>query len=239
MVSPLLTAPRGHARGTHPPPTAHHPPLPAAGKSAPPRASSGGSPTQQPARGGSLPSSRPAGGSLTLADNPTPCPCPCPRRHLNDHPQVLSPSVKEPHFFRKLCNEEECPEAAQARFVEQVLRLSAAAAGGQQQAAFEASATYAKNGQDIAAVMAREMPWLRVAATLREPISQIISRMRHHEAHEERFSGEPCLWTRPLYDCLVEDLNSERCCCLVTRPALRCSALLCFAVGRLCCSGVE
>jgi hypothetical protein len=123
---------------------------------------------------------------------------------------VLAPSVKEPHFFRKLCSEEECPAAAQSRYLEQVLRRSAAAAGGLRQAAFEATATYGKNGQDIAAVMAREMPWLRVAATLREPISQIISRMRHHEAHEERFSGEPCLWTRTLYDCLVEDLNSER-----------------------------
>lgn len=78
--------------------------------------------------------------------------------------------------------------------------------------AFEASTHYAMNGDPLAAGVAKAMPWVKIVASLREPISRAASMLIHMKDRD----GEGCL-AEPgadLYTCLSTASQ------LINRPGL-------------------
>jgi hypothetical protein len=106
------------------------------------------------------------------------------------HPQVAPSSPKEPEFFRAECgwDAEACPRRAARLYLREVLKLPKFVAGGGAAAHFEASTHYVRNGDRLVPSLRRQMPWLRVAVSLREPISRAASMLIHKSF---RKSGAP------------------------------------------------
>jgi hypothetical protein len=106
------------------------------------------------------------------------------------HPQVAPSSPKEPEFFRAECgwDAEVCPRRASRLYLREVLKLPKFVAGGGAAAHFEASTHYVRSGDRLAPSLRRQMPWLRVVVSLREPISRATSMLIHKSF---RKSGAP------------------------------------------------
>jgi hypothetical protein len=54
-------------------------------------------------------------------------------------------------------------------------------------------------GSALAAAVRAELPWVKVVASLRKPISQAISLLNHHLQHENSVGGAPCLADSDLF----------------------------------------
>lgn len=102
--------------------------------------------------------------------------------HLDRHPDVIASENKEPEFFTVKCKDDPvngCPVGQQAWYIERTLQRDAFIAAGGQAMAFEASTHYAMNGDLLADGVAQTMPWVKVIASLREPISRATSMLVH------------------------------------------------------------
>jgi hypothetical protein len=89
----------------------------------------------------------------------------------------------------------------QAFYIRKTLRRDEFVAGGGRAVALEASTHYAMNGDRLAANVVEALPWVKVVASLREPISRAASMLVHMADRE----GRGCLAAEgaDLADCLV------------------------------------
>ncbi|GAB4822007.1 hypothetical protein N2152v2_009053 [Parachlorella kessleri] len=122
--------------------------------------------------------------------------------YLAEHPSVAPPASKEPEFFTKGCHKhpDRCTPAQQGHYLRETLHLDAVVASNLSVAAFEASTHYAALGPELARPLAAQLPWLRLVASLREPISRQLS-MLAHNLHKRR--AAPSCRRRP-YPCLLQ-----------------------------------
>lgn len=96
-----------------------------------------------------------------------------------------------------------CSEKDQKYYIENTLQRDAVVAEDATLMSFEASTHYAMNGDVIAASIYAVMPWVKIVASLREPISRAAS-MLVHMADKEKFG---CLAPKnaTLYHCLTTE----------------------------------
>ena len=125
-------------------------------------------------------------------------------QHLSDHPAVLASVEKEPEFFTLKCRGNPffgCRSEDQKHYIREILQRDRYIGAGGRLMAFEASTHYAMNGDVLAAGMQKAMPWIKVVASLREPISRAASMLVHMYD-----KGAGCLAEnrkRSLYYCLT------------------------------------
>jgi hypothetical protein len=125
--------------------------------------------------------------------------------HLNGHPAVLAPRTKEPQLFTQRCAVNgtrgarlRCPPAEEAEYVRGVLKLPEYVAAAGARAAFEATpGTMASS--ELAAPLAEALPWLKLVANLREPVSRGISKF---VMKEEKERGLGCVASGRLAKCM-------------------------------------
>ena len=126
-------------------------------------------------------------------------------QHLSGHPTVLASVEKEPEFFTRKCKGNPfsgCGSEDEKDYIREILQRDRYIESGGRLMAFEASTHYAMNGDVLAAGMARAMPWVKVVASLREPISRAASMLVHMYDTE----GAGCLaehGKKSLYYCLT------------------------------------
>ena len=101
---------------------------------------------------------------------------------LYSHPEVLGPveGNKEPEFFTHDCKlnpPENCSN--EGHYINTVLRLPEALTMDLIKPTFEASTHYSFHGEILGAKFINMFPWLKIIASLREPISRAASMMIH------------------------------------------------------------
>lgn len=102
--------------------------------------------------------------------------------YLLRHPQVARPWDKEPEFFTQTCDyraPEGCAADAAEDYIRRVLRANRYTAYDGQMATYEASTHYSRTGDRVAKTVADLMPWVKIVALLREPISRATSMLVH------------------------------------------------------------
>ncbi|KAI7842768.1 hypothetical protein COHA_003516 [Chlorella ohadii] len=107
--------------------------------------------------------------------------------YLGAHPQAVNPTPKEPWFFTRHgdCIHPNssalwgCDQQAQQRYLVGTLHLDVVVASGLTRAAFEASPDYILASAAVVAGIWRELPWLKVVVSMRDPISQKMSAIVH------------------------------------------------------------
>ncbi|PSC68491.1 sulfotransferase [Micractinium conductrix] len=103
-------------------------------------------------------------------------------RHLIQHPTIMAPKYKEPHFFTRFCRQGAggCQPEEEASYINETLHLGIALQARLFMASFEASTHYSLEGEWLAPKLARDLPWLKLVLSLREPISRWISMLKHN-----------------------------------------------------------
>lgn len=102
--------------------------------------------------------------------------------YLIRHPQINRPWEKEPEFFSETCGyrvPEGCPANATVDYIKRILRATRYTGYDGQFATFEASTHYSRNGHLMAEALRELFPWLKVVASLRDPISRAASMLVH------------------------------------------------------------
>ncbi|KAL4430048.1 hypothetical protein ABPG77_004418 [Micractinium sp. CCAP 211/92] len=124
--------------------------------------------------------------------------------HLKDHPAVLTPSEKEPEFFSYDCqyDPEACPLEMQKEYIEETLHLNRVLRHNTYRLAFEGSTHYAREGVRMAKGLRRVFPWVKLIASMREPISRYLS-MLGHNLDKNTYT---CLRKHDLFECLELEL---------------------------------
>lgn len=102
--------------------------------------------------------------------------------YLNRHPEINRPMDKEPEFFSNTCGYQVpsgCPVNETADYIRRVLRSFRYTGYQGCRASYEASTHYSRNGHLMAHDLAAVMPWVKVVASLRDPISRAASMLVH------------------------------------------------------------
>lgn len=109
---------------------------------------------------------------------------------------------KEPEYFSTDCRWrlDTCDDAKTSSYILRTMKRDEFIAGGGSQGHFEASTHYVRNADRLVAPLKRYMPWLKVIALLREPISRAASML----IHKQDASQEGCLMRQELGVCLWE-----------------------------------
>jgi hypothetical protein len=114
--------------------------------------------------------------------------------HLNQHPQISRPWDKEPEFFSEACNYD-VPNGCTANdtldYITRVLRSPRYTGFDGAVAQYEASTHYSRNGHRLANGISQVFPWVKIIASLREPISRASSMLVH--LVDKNVSGGGCL----------------------------------------------
>jgi hypothetical protein len=114
--------------------------------------------------------------------------------HLNQHPQISRPWDKEPEFFSEACNYDVpngCSANATLDYITRVLRAPRYTGFDGAVAQYEASTHYSRNGHRLASGIFEVFPWVKIIASLREPISRASSMLVH--LVDKNVSGGGCL----------------------------------------------
>jgi hypothetical protein len=108
-------------------------------------------------------------------------------------PAPLVIGFQEPEFFTAHCGADPaaCPPARQAQYIRDTLRRDDVVAADAKLMAFEASTHYAMNGDVLAAGIRAQLPWVKVVASLREPISRAASMLIHMKDREHAGCMQP------------------------------------------------
>ncbi|KAL4430049.1 hypothetical protein ABPG77_004419 [Micractinium sp. CCAP 211/92] len=124
--------------------------------------------------------------------------------HLVLHPSVQCPSEKEPEFFTDDCQHDplNCPLDKQRDYIQQTLHINRVLRHNAYRAMFEGSTHYGREGPRIAQGLREVFPWVKLIASMREPISRGISML----AHNLDKSSIGCLTRRDVFSCLQRDL---------------------------------
>lgn len=110
-------------------------------------------------------------------------------------------------FFTTKCHDSPstgCSRVDQAEYIQHTLQRNAVTAANGQMMSFESSIQYASAGDLLATQLSETFPWVKIVATLREPISRAFSVLAHRAFRE----NTGCLATRTvdLYSCLIHEL---------------------------------
>lgn len=126
--------------------------------------------------------------------------------HLIQHPTVMAPSAKEPNFFTAHCEDDAhtCSLQEQETYVTSTLHLGIALQARLFMATFEGSVHYSLAGEWLAPQLRELMPWVKLVLSLREPISQAISMLKHNLDHDRTPS---CYSSGSLYKCIRQKLE--------------------------------
>ncbi len=129
-------------------------------------------------------------------------------QYLNDHPQVLSPTQKEPMLLTDRCTYPggamSCPPERVREYIQHILKVHAFADSGGALAAYEATPRIMDAGPELAKHLAQLMPWVKLVALLREPVSRAMSKYVHH-ATDDKFQNKGCMGRHAIDWCLVHD----------------------------------
>lgn len=133
--------------------------------------------------------------------------------YLHRHPQALGSNPKETRFFNVVgnCSHPDsptrpwgCDKAQEERYLLRTLARDAVVQSGLTRAAFEASTDYSWMPAMVASGIRRELPWLKLVVSMREPISTAISGAVHRMEIIAQFVGTwPDWWVpEPADECL-------------------------------------
>lgn len=125
--------------------------------------------------------------------------------YLNKHPQTNPPVTKEPAVWTNRCEyvgrKYECPHTVQRNYLTHIMKRDAFVASEGTIAQFEATPRIFDMGPEMAEILHETMPWIKIVASLREPISRAISK---YHMFATKF-GKGCLVNSTLSDCLKND----------------------------------
>ncbi|PRW50784.1 hypothetical protein C2E21_5410 [Chlorella sorokiniana] len=123
---------------------------------------------------------------------------------LAQHPSVLAPQEQESEFFSEGCdyNPAACPHEEQQEYIQHMLRLQRALRQGLRKPVIEGSTRYAAEGPRMAQGLHEVFPWLKLVASLREPISRAVAVLA--SAQDE--ASQHCLAEGALFACLKDQL---------------------------------
>ncbi len=128
-------------------------------------------------------------------------------QYLNDHPQVLSPVTKEPMLFTDRCDYPgggagmRCSPARVKEYLVHTLKRDAFVASRGALVQYEATPRIMDVGPELAPHLAELMPWIRLVASMREPISRAMSKFI---MSQDKF-GKGCLLEHSMAWCLQWD----------------------------------
>ncbi|PRW51019.1 hypothetical protein C2E21_5409 [Chlorella sorokiniana] len=124
--------------------------------------------------------------------------------NLKDHPGIAIPVEKEPEYFSDECGYDplSCPPDSQRKYIQETLFLPRVLRHGLYRAMFEGSTHYGREGAKLAHGLRQAFPWLKLVASLREPISRFLSMLGHNVDK----SNYNCLVKHDLFDCLAREL---------------------------------
>ncbi len=126
-------------------------------------------------------------------------------RYLNTHPAFMNPKKKEPALFTNRCDftgkKMFCPPYRVKEYIESILKRDKFVQSGGNVVMFEATPRIFDLGPDLAEILYDLMHWLKLVASLREPISRSISK---YVMFKEKFS-KGCFVDKPLVECLLTD----------------------------------
>ena len=134
--------------------------------------------------------------------------------HLNFHPEISRPWDKEPEFFSNTCNYDVpagCRDNDTYDYIHRVLRVSRYTGYDGQKAQYEASTHYSRMGHKIAAGIYEMLPWVKIVASLRDPISRAASMLVHLLDKNVNEGGCLAAFDKDLGYCLLTDshINSS------------------------------
>ncbi|WPT16805.1 hypothetical protein PSENEW3_00004813 [Picochlorum sp. SENEW3] len=119
-------------------------------------------------------------------------------RYLNTHPAFMNPKKKEPALFTNRCDftgkKMFCPPYRVKEYIETILKRDKFVKSGGNVIMFEATPRIFDLGPDLAEILYDLMPWLKLVASLREPISRSISK---YVMFKEKFN-KGCFVDKPL-----------------------------------------
>jgi hypothetical protein len=133
---------------------------------------------------------------------PPPRPAP-PRSTLAEHPTLQQSNPKNPEFYSNVCRWKlsRCGLQQQSEYLRTALRLGRFVSRGGIAGHFEASTHYVRNGDRMVAPLKESFPWVKVLASLREPISRAASML----IHKKDKSDDGCLMKHDLPTCLLQN----------------------------------
>lgn len=129
--------------------------------------------------------------------------------HLNEHPQVINAPNAVSNFFTTQCTESpsfECSLQSQADYITKTLQRDTVVAAQGKIMAFESTTTLAAQGMTRAADIATALPWIKLTAVIREPISRIAT-LLIRQASELNVGCLASLEAN-FYACLVDELKA-------------------------------
>ena len=101
-------------------------------------------------------------------------------KHLNMHPQVLSPVKKEPGYLSEHCKyigrKIKCSPEFQQDYLVHLLKRDEFVKRNGEVAPYEATPRILDMWPELAEILAEIMPWVKLVGVLREPISRAISK---------------------------------------------------------------
>ena len=136
--------------------------------------------------------------------------------HLNQHPEISRPWDKEPEFFSERCGYDVpagCKTNDTEDYIYRVLRSPRYAGFDGKLAQYEASTHYSRNGHRIAAGVFELFPWVKIVASLRDPISRAASMLVHLVDKNITANGVPG-------GCLAQN-NMDLGYCLINQSHIR------------------
>lgn len=126
-------------------------------------------------------------------------------RYLNTHPSTMHPKKKEPALFTNRCmyigHKIWCPPHRVREYIIEILKVQKFVENSGSTAHYEATPRIFDLGPDMAEILYDLMPWLKIVASLREPISRSISK---YVMFKEKF-GRGCFVNNTLVECLLND----------------------------------
>ncbi|PRW44571.1 sulfotransferase [Chlorella sorokiniana] len=133
--------------------------------------------------------------------------------YLQRHPQAVESNPKEPRMFNAVgnCSHPDsptlrwgCDKAQEERYLLRTLKRDVVVESGLSRAAFEASTDYSWTPHVVASGIRRELPWLKLVVSIREPISTAISGVVHRLQELGRPKEEQSDWwvPEPVDECL-------------------------------------
>ncbi|GBF98908.1 hypothetical protein Rsub_11546 [Raphidocelis subcapitata] len=159
---------------------------------------------------------------------------------LKAHPEAIASDPKEPSFYTRCRNDTDRPftpgvqawpcEHSEQHYLDKIMKRSEAVASGLSKMAFEGSTRYSTGdlsatAAEVAVSLRKEMPWLKLVISLREPIGWVISGRVHSASFVAMPPAQRPTWfkmtpelfclegvnkgTRTMFDCLVGSLDKK------------------------------
>lgn len=123
-------------------------------------------------------------------------------KHLEQHPDLVHSTPKEPNYFSYRCNynpPEECDHSLFPTYLDKILNRKRYMLANGTIGPFEGSTHYLRGGVHVVRGLREMMPWLKLIINIREPISRAASMLIHNRDSQK----VGCLMRRQLHQCLL------------------------------------